>query len=375
MSIRLKIVLIVLPLLVATLALTGVSSYFSASNGVSRVAREFLAFKASQVRKHAESQWTLLVENGLTGREEMVAATREAVAAYAGSLATSTTELTAAFAADGSVAMATAALALTAGEREAVAALAAEKNTDYLTVTLGGVERVGKGFWFEPFGWYVLVTEERAAFYAGVNEIWVRTLIILGASIGGGSGAGAGVRGVADAAADAGGRDDAEDHHDERPGRAGGGGVQGRDRAAGADVQPDGRGPRGRLRADQGLRPHVGRSRGSGRTGTGNVFQMYVPKSVIDQHIANPGQGLQGENRVIAMLSSDIRGFTSISEPLQPDELVRPAEPVLRRDGRGHRPARRVRGQVHRGRDQGVVRRARPARGRRAARRPIRPRA
>ena len=32
MSIRLKIVLIVLPLLVATLALTGVSSYFSASN-------------------------------------------------------------------------------------------------------------------------------------------------------------------------------------------------------------------------------------------------------------------------------------------------------------------------------------------------------
>ena len=50
---------------------------------------------------------------------------------------------------------------------------------------------------------------------------------------------------------------------------------------------------------------------------------MYVPKTVIDQHIANPGQGLQGENRVIAVLSSDIRGFTSISEPLQPDELVR----------------------------------------------------
>jgi len=54
-----------------------------------------------------------------------------------------------------------------------------------------------------------------------------------------------------------------------------------------------------------------------------NVFQMYVPKAVIDRHIANPGLGLQGENRVIAVLSSDIRGFTSISEPLQPDELVR----------------------------------------------------
>ncbi|MCX7031611.1 MAG: adenylate/guanylate cyclase domain-containing protein, partial [Spirochaetes bacterium] len=79
MSIRLKIILIVLPLVVATLVLTGVSSYFAASNGISRVAREFLAFKSSQLRKHAESQWSLLVENGLTGRPEMVEATREAV--------------------------------------------------------------------------------------------------------------------------------------------------------------------------------------------------------------------------------------------------------------------------------------------------------
>ena len=183
MSIRLKIILIVLPLVVAALLLTGVSSYFAASNGISRVAREFLAFKSSQLRKHAESQWTLLVENGLTGRSEMVAATREAVAAYAASLATSTTELTAAFGVDGSVAMATGELALASGEQENVAALALAKNTDYLTVDLGGVQRVGKGFWFEPFAWYVLVTEERAAFYAGVNEIAWRTLIILGAAI------------------------------------------------------------------------------------------------------------------------------------------------------------------------------------------------
>jgi len=138
MSIRLKIILIVLPLVVATLALTGVSSYFSASNGISRVAREFLAFKSSQLRKHAESQWTLLVENGLTGRPEMVEATREAVAAYAGTLATSATELTAAFGVDGTLEVATGELALSEGEKEAVAALALAKSTDYLTVELGG---------------------------------------------------------------------------------------------------------------------------------------------------------------------------------------------------------------------------------------------
>jgi adenylate cyclase len=321
MSIRLKIVLIVLPLLVATLALTGVSSYFSASNGVSRVAREFLAFKASQVRKHAESQWTLLVENGLTGREEMVAATREAVAAYAGSLATSATELTVAFAADGSVVMSTAALEPTAEEREAVAALAAAKNADYLTVTLGGVDRMGKGFWFEPFGWYVLVTEERAAFYAGVNEIKWRTLIILGAST---------AVGVALVLVFAGWLT--------RPLTR----VVGTMRKIittndlGERVDVEYRDEIGQLAQTfnlmvEGLEAAYGKVRGYAFQSSAsrqrakrlrNYFQMYVPISVIDQHLSRPHGGTLAENRVIAMLSSDIRGFTTISEKLRPQDLV-----------------------------------------------------
>jgi adenylate cyclase len=321
MSIRLKIVLIVLPLLVATLALTGVSSYFSASTGVSRVAREFLAFKASQVRKHAESQWTLLVENGLTGREEMVAATREAVAAYVGSLATSATELTAAFAVDGSVAMSTAALTLTDAERAAIAALAAAKNTDYLTVKLGDVERVGKGFWFEPFGWYVLVTEERAAFYAGVNEIWVRTLIILGAAT---------AAGVVLVLVFAGWLT--------RPLTR----VVGTMRKIittndlGERVEVEYKDEIGQLAQTfnlmvEGLEAAYGRVKGLARTSSTSrlreqrlrtYFQMYLPKSVIDQHLSRPHGGPQAEKKVIAMLSSDIRGFTSISEKMRPEDLV-----------------------------------------------------
>ncbi len=321
MSIRWKIILIVLPLMVATLVLTGVSSYFSASNGISRVAREFLAFKSSQLRKHAESQWTLLVENGLTGRAEMVAATREAVAGYAASLATSTTELTAAFALDGSIEMATGELTISAGEREAVAALAQAKSTDYLAVDLGGVQRVGKGFWFEPFGWYVLVTEERSAFYAGVNEIAQRTLIILGASL---------AIGVMLILAFSGWLT--------RPLKRVVASMKQiiMTNDLGERVEVEYRDEIGQLAQTfnlmvEGLETAYGHVRGYARTSAisqkmenrfRNVFQMYVPKAVIDQHIANPGLGLEGENRVLAVLSSDIRGFTSISEPLQPDELV-----------------------------------------------------
>jgi adenylate cyclase len=52
------------------------------------------------------------------------------------------------------------------------------------------------------------------------------------------------------------------------------------------------------------------------------MFQKYVPKAVIDQFFASPEEMLKGEDRVVALLFSDIRGFTTISEQLRPDEVV-----------------------------------------------------
>jgi class 3 adenylate cyclase len=53
-----------------------------------------------------------------------------------------------------------------------------------------------------------------------------------------------------------------------------------------------------------------------------NIFQKYVPKDVIDSIFENPESMLVGENRVVAILFSDIRSFTTISEGYMPDELV-----------------------------------------------------
>jgi adenylate cyclase len=185
-SIRWKIVLIVVPLILATLLLTGVSSYFSASNGITRVAKDFLGFKAQELQNQAESQWRLLVDNNLTGRPEMVNATQAAVEGYAKSIVRSATELILAVGEDGAVRMGTSAVAWQGEEQKTVAALAKKHSTDLLTVSIGGKARVAKGFWFEPFQWYLLVTEERASFYDQVNQIAVRTVIILvGAIVGG----------------------------------------------------------------------------------------------------------------------------------------------------------------------------------------------
>ena len=179
MSIRWKIILIVVPLILATLLLTGVSSYFSASNGITRVAKDFLGFKAQELQNQAESQWRLLVDNNLTGNPQMVSATQAAVQGYARSIVRSATELIVAVGEDGTVQMSTAPVSWQGGEQAAIAAVAAARSVDLVTVSIGGHARVGKGFWFEPFKWYLLVTEERAAFYDQVNQIAVRTVVIL----------------------------------------------------------------------------------------------------------------------------------------------------------------------------------------------------
>ena len=120
MSIRLKIVLIVLPLIITTLLLTGASSFFSATNAITGIATEFLGFKAAELQKYAESQWLLLVENNMTERPSMVAATQAAIQSYADSIVRSSTEVIFALDADLNVAMQTGQLTIRPEEREAL---------------------------------------------------------------------------------------------------------------------------------------------------------------------------------------------------------------------------------------------------------------
>jgi adenylate cyclase len=54
-----------------------------------------------------------------------------------------------------------------------------------------------------------------------------------------------------------------------------------------------------------------------------NAFSKYVPVSIVDQMLNNPGLlKLGGEERVLTILFSDIAGFTTISESMKPTELV-----------------------------------------------------
>lgn len=53
------------------------------------------------------------------------------------------------------------------------------------------------------------------------------------------------------------------------------------------------------------------------------VFERYVPHAVVNEVLRQPeAAGLGGRSREITVLFSDIRGFTSLSEQLEPEEVV-----------------------------------------------------
>lgn len=53
-----------------------------------------------------------------------------------------------------------------------------------------------------------------------------------------------------------------------------------------------------------------------------NLFGQYVPAELVDEMSKNPGSvSMEGESRDMTVLFSDVRGFTTISEKLEPKEL------------------------------------------------------
>ncbi len=321
MSIRVKIVLVVLPLLVVTLVLAGSASYFMASTGITRIAKDFLGFKASELEKYAAGQWLLLVQNELTGQPEMVEATQVAVAGFAGGMIRSETELMFAVDPSGDTAFSTEPIELSPGEGRVLQELFTGERLELRTIEVAGVERVARGFYFEPYHWYVFVTETRDAFYSDVDRITTQTIyIVVGASL-------VSVLlllifanrlirplvRVADTmrtiitSNDLSSRVPVE-FKDETGTLAHTFNLMvGELDKAYSQVK------------NYALRAVIAQKK---EAKVRQIFQKYVPQELIDQFFENPEAMLVGDNRVLSILFSDIRSFSTISEGIMPDQLV-----------------------------------------------------
>ena len=321
MRIRAKIILVVVPLIVTPLFLLAIASIFTARNGVMGVETEFLRFKADELAKYAQSQWSILEENGLSGRQQYLDISKSAIASFARSMIRNQTELVFAVDRSGAPAFMTAQVSPTAGETSSLAALASRTVEGWHEVRFGGVDRVGYAVSSAPFGWYMLVTVTRDSFSAASRQILIQSFVILAVST---------ILAIALLFLLSG--------YLTRPLHEVVVAMQGimasNDLSQRVTVMSsDETGELG-LTFNQmtgeletaynhiksyALESAIAKKK---EQKIRSIFQKYVPPEVIDKVFLNPESALVGENRILSVLFSDVRDFTRISEHSRPDQLV-----------------------------------------------------
>jgi len=313
--------LVVLPLVVATLTLAQAASYFNAVNGVTRVAREFLGFKLGELERYIDNQWSLLVENNLAGRPDMLEAAQIAVELYAQSVVLSATERTFALDAAGNVVIQSGPVELMDDERESLMEMLRAEHPGLQDAVVGGERRVFQSFYFVPFGWHVLISERHDVFYRDANLIRTQAVFTLGAAVvlisiflimmsGRLTSPLSRIVKAMDGiilSADLSSRVEIE-YQDET-------GILAStfNRMLGELDRAYGQIKRYAFDAVMAAKKEE-RIR--------HIFQKYVPKAVIERFFASPEKMLVGDNRQLSILFSDIRSFTTISEGMAPDDLV-----------------------------------------------------
>jgi len=314
-------ILVILPLIIVPLFLAQISSYFKAVTGTTRLARQLLGFKLGELEKYANNQWSLLVENNFAGRKDMVDAAKKSLEQFGQSILLSDTEIIFAVDNEGSLAMSTSNLGLLAGEKVPLLKMLIAENQGLQTAEIGGEKRIFQSFYFTPFNWHILISEQEKVFFSDARNIAVQTIISLAAAVC-----------VAVFLLIL-----ITRHLTNPLGRV----VQGMEKIIesadfSSKVEPEYNDETGKLantfnkmteeldRAYSQIKRYAFDAvlAGKKEERIRHIFQKYVPNDVIERFFASPEKMLVGENRKLSILFSDIRSFTTISEGMDPGDLV-----------------------------------------------------
>ena len=336
-NIRPKFILVVLPLIIAPLVMAALVSYLSARNGITAVASDFLRFKSQTLIDYMDGQWSLLTDNDLDDEDEYIAAARGAVNAFAVSLVRSSTELIFAVDSIGNVVMTSGAISPGTDSYPELAAAPLPQGgewNDYLK--LNNQRRVAYIDSFAPWGWTIFVTEAWDGFYKPVTRIALLIAVIGAISltvalvfliIATGlvakplEGMVKAIEGIMETM-------DLKTRvpilYKDETGRLAHSFnlmTESLDKAN-EDVKDFA------LRAVFAHRKAILAQKETEEAkekveNLNVLFKKYVPQSVIDLNISRLGQDLLiGEDLFVSILMSDIRSFTTITEKMQPQELV-----------------------------------------------------
>ncbi len=321
MNIRSKIILITIPLIITPLIITLIVSILSARNGITVVTTEFLTFKSKVLTNYMNDQWVLLVENDLDEDETFISITKKSVEDFSRTLIGQDSEQIFAIDNSGNTPISSSDLLMSEEDKKVFESIFDKSHTGWHQLFFDEKEYVAEISYFEPFDWYVVVSVERQIFYGEISKIIYRILVIFIASL---------IisvillflfsklltkplENIVDAIQKIITTNDLSTkvvlQYKDETGKLG----------HYFNIMT-GELDRANLQMKHFALQAVVAKRKESKIR--NIFQKYVPKNVIDRFYSDPESMLVGENRVLAILFTDIRNFTTISEGLQPDDLV-----------------------------------------------------
>ncbi|HPO49430.1 MAG TPA: adenylate/guanylate cyclase domain-containing protein, partial [Spirochaetota bacterium] len=320
LSIRYKLLIIVIPLLTLSMILLASISYGFAKNGITKVATDFLGYKINEIIQKANNESENLKSSDFKDDPTFLEEVKKGVEEYAGSITKTNIESFIAVNKKGVVKLSTDPFFKSGSEIDFLYKLTSEKS-GWITFSANGLQKVGFYKYFQEWDYYFLLSVYSSMFYKDANNLFTNSIIILLITIflmvtlifffinfilnp---------LKKIVETMKDIIKNNDLKKKvpvlYRDEIGELGFTFNRMLDELNGAYNQIK----------EYAFQSVLARKKEE-RIKT--MFQKYVPQDVVNSIVSNPDSALIGKNANITVLFSDIRSFTTISETMQPDVLV-----------------------------------------------------
>lgn len=174
-----RILIFIIPIIIGSLLLGGLYNGIYADRGVKKAMRRLMVYKSQDILRYANSQWDLLLENGLTSDLTYLESLRKSVRSYSISMLREDTEWILAIDEDDQIVFSVG----PAFEDDYIRVMLDQLlpiNSEELWIetSIGGDDRIGYGFRIPALGWTIFITDDRQSYYSDNTNLKINYIIM-----------------------------------------------------------------------------------------------------------------------------------------------------------------------------------------------------